>query len=154
MSHVDQSARHDFSRARLVLNAIIAVFAMLFTAVAFAMSLNFNLLILYLALSGIVTFLMYKIKALLASRVQEQVSSDEQVEYRSRATKWQSILILTAAMTIALILPLVLVVVLDPASWFVSFTSIVTGMGLSEILLYLFARKQITRHSENRQLEL
>lgn len=115
---------------------------MLFTAVVFAMSLNFSLLILYLALSSIVTFVMYKIKALLASRVQEQVSSDEQLESRPRATKWQSILVLTAAMTIALILPLVLVVVLDPASWFVSFTSIVTGMGLSEILLYLFARKQ------------
>lgn len=136
MSSLKKNTEYDSSKTGLYLNAAVVVFAIIFTVAALVMTLNFMLLMLYFGLSIAVTLLMYKIKLLLASKMQGQLPDEEQTENKARIIKWNSILILSVAITIALILPVILVLVLDPASWFVSFTSIATGMGLSEIVLY------------------
>lgn len=126
---------------RVYLNAVVAGLAMIFSVATLTRPLNVLLLIYYFSLSIVVTFLMFKIKVLLLSRMQEQLSTDGQMEDQTHAKKWEPILILLGAITLALILPMILVFVLGPSYWFVSFTSIITGVSLSEIVLYLSADK-------------
>lgn len=136
-----QNRKVRYSKIRLYLNTAVAVLAMILSISLLTRLIDVVLLAYYLGLTAIVTFLMFKIKVFLLFKTQETSSRKEQlctvgqIEDGTYAKKRQ-ILILFGSVTL-LILPLILVFFLEPAYWFVGFTSFVTGVGLSEIVLYL-----------------
>jgi hypothetical protein len=145
LSSRNRKVKYNFGKIRVYLNAAVAVLAMIFSVSLLARLLDVLLLIYYFGLTTVVTILMFKIKVIILFRIQgtnpkkEQLFTVGQVEDKNRARKWEPILILLGAITFCFILPLILVLVLEPAYWFVSFTSLVTGVSLSEIVLYLSA---------------
>jgi len=141
----NRKVKYKFSKIRLYLNAAVAVLAMILSVSILTSLIDVLLLTYYFGLTIVVTFLMFKIKVFLLFKTQEITPKKERlftvgrIEDNTHAKKWQLILILLGSITLSLVLPLILVFVLEPAYWFVSFTSLVTGVGLSEIVLYLSA---------------
>lgn len=140
----NRRVKYDFSKVRVYLNAAVAILAIVFSVSILTRLLQIMLLAYYFGLTVVVTFLMFKIKVLLIFKAQETNQKKEQpfaigqIEDKTYAKKRQ-ILFLMGLITLLLILPLILVFVLEPTYWFVSFTSFVTGVSLSEIVLYLSA---------------
>jgi len=132
---------YDSGRLKVYLNALVAVLAIIFSVITLTRPLNTLLLVCYFSLSMVVAFLAYKFKVFLQSRTQEKLFTAGQIEHKTQADKWKPLLIFMGAIIFALILPLILVFVLEPAYWFLSFTSIVTGVSLSEIILYYVGRQ-------------
>jgi len=145
LSGRNRKVKYNFGKIRVYLNAAVVVLAVIFSVSLLTKLLNVLLLICYFGLTIIVTIVMFKIKVFLLFGMQgtnpkkEQFFTVGQNEDKTRVRKWKQILIFLSPITLCFILPLILVLVLEPAYWFVSFTSLVTGVSLSEIVLYLSA---------------
>jgi hypothetical protein len=71
--------------------------------------------------------------------MQEKLFKNEQNSHKAGDGKKEQLLILIGIIFV-LILPLILVFAFEPAYWFLSFTSIVTGVTLSEIIVYYVSK--------------
>lgn len=123
------------SKMKMYLNAFVAILTMFLSVIMLIQLLNIFLLICYLGLSTVITFLAYKFKLFLQSRIEENLSKNEQCRHKIQDGNKKQLLIIIGTMFL-LILPLILVFLLEPVFWFLSFTSFVTGISLSEIIIY------------------
>lgn len=139
----NRNVKYPFSRARAYFNALVVVGAMVFSTSLLTSPLNILLLVCYFGFTAIVTVVWFELKLRLLYRMQAAELKTEKyssVEESQNATKWKSI-VLFFGLIISLISPIILLLFLEPAWWFIGFCSFVTGTSLSEVVLYLFAEK-------------
>jgi len=129
---------YPFSKARVYFNAISGLLVFSISTYLLIVYSTFVLLAFYFALSLIVTLISFKLKLHILHRMYKN-ELETVKEETEKSQKW--ILILVAiGLVIALLLPVISTLFLDSAIWFVLFSGFVTGMSLSEIILYLQVR--------------
>ena len=136
-----EKASYPFSKVRIYFNAVTMVVVLL---VSISLLLNystFTSLLCYLALSAIVTIVSFKLKLHLLLKMQKtetEVGGLDKGETED-SERWKIILVVIG-LGLLLLFPVISTVFLDPTSWFVGFSSFVTGMSISEVVLYFYIR--------------
>lgn len=128
--------RYPYTKRRVLLSAIIAAIS-----TVFALSLLFydTVLVLYYFFS---TFIVAIITYFLKKRLYPLLITENQakIESETKRSPWKMLLI-TFFMLVGFIgLPLLLAGLLSGPSWFIVITSFISGVNISEIVLYIQAR--------------
>lgn len=110
---------------------ISVIFALVFFVDSF-------LLVLYLIFTLTLTLVLFALKFLLYSRVESKPLEYSPTEPQEKRVKWQ-IIVLIVAVIVTLGLPLVLLF-FNPVGWLIMIDGFVTGVSLSEITVYWYAR--------------
>jgi len=128
---------YPFSKARVYFNAAASLIALVVCIILLATYSTVLFLVCYLFLSTLTSFVFLKIKIILLIKMQES-ELEEYAEYPEEEEgnqKWKIILI-AIGLAFFLLLPVISTQFLDPVWWFVGFSGFVTGMSISEVVLY------------------
>lgn len=128
--------RYPYSRNRALLSAIIAILS---TILALTVLLNDIILMPYYFFSTfivvIITFFLKK--RLYAFLTDENLQSE--AENEKEGTSWKMLLVAFFMLIGFIAAPLLLAGLLNPSLWFIMITSFMTGVSISEIILYIQA---------------
>lgn len=136
MSHNAKRTGYPYSRNRVILSAIIAILSMF---LAITLLLDETSLLPYFFLSTLmvaaITFIIKR--HLYPLLVSEDLQS--KTEKEKKLASWK-ILLITAFMLIgSILIPLLLARVLSGPAWIIMITSFMSGVSISEIVLYIQA---------------
>lgn len=128
--------RYPYSRSRVFLSAIIAALS---TILALSLLLSDAILLLYYFLGtfivAVITFFLKKRLYLLL--VTENTQGENEKE--TKGTSWKMLLISFFMLIGFIAIPLVFAGFLSAALWFIMITSFISGVSISEIVLYIQA---------------
>lgn len=134
---------YPFSKGRVYFN-IVAMLIVLLVSISLLLDYStFTSLICYLAFSAIVTFVSFEVKLRLLFRMQKtEIEAGVELDKgeTNGSEKWKIVLV-AIGLGLFLLFPVVSTVFLDPTSWFVGISGFVTGMSLSEVVLYFYTRR-------------
>ena len=132
-------AGYPFSDVGVYISAIVAALSIILALLVLREPI---LLVFYFVATFILTLTVtaLKYRFLFARKSQ---SSKNSLEKRG-SQKWKMIL-LAFCFIVALISPVLLLPVLSPASWFVGLDSYVSGVSLSEVILFCHLRRNFER---------
>jgi len=134
---------YPFSNGRVYFNAV-TMFVVLLVSVSLLLDYStFTSLLCYLAFSAIVTFVSFKLKLHLLFKMQRNEVEAEGGLDKGKTEgfeKWKVILV-AIGLGLFLLFPIISTIFLDPTSWFVGFSSFVTGTSISEVVLYFYIRR-------------
>lgn len=133
---------YPFSKGRVYFNAVTMVIVLLVSISLLLDYSTFTSLLCYLAFSAIVTFVSFELKLHLLFKMQKtetEVGGPDKGKTED-SEKWKIILV-AIGFGLALLFPVISTVFLDPTSWFVGFSSFVTGISLSEVVLYFYIKR-------------
>jgi len=129
---------YPHSKNRAILNAVVVVLSLI---LALLLLVGEAILLLYYAAAAVVftvaTF--YVKKRLYISIAKEESTEIEKGAPQGSRKSW---LIAFLAMLLMLTFPLLLAGLLPPATWFIIIVSFTTGVGASEIIIYMRSKKR------------
>ena len=136
MSHNAKRAGYPYSRNRVILSAIIAILSMF---LAITLLLDETSLLLYfffstLIVAAITFFIKKRLYPLLVS---ENLQS--KTEKEKKLASWKTLLITASMLIGSILIPLLLARVLSGPAWIIMITSFMSGVSISEIVLYIKA---------------
>lgn len=144
MQPASKREQHSYphSKKRVIVNAIVAVLAVVFAV--FLLANDITLLAIYSITAAIVTVLIFFVKEYLGRRISNSERQEES-QKEARGVSIKTLLITFVGFLLVLTLPLlsaglVEIGLISAASWFIMIISITTGMGASEVLIYLKSR--------------
>lgn len=133
-----QRVGYPFSKGAVYWCAVIGVLSVATSLLI--LSAHIILLVFYFGTATVMTFVIVKLK--LRYLLKKQLRSLESCDRKNiklvqdPAKKWRTIL-LVAGFIVIVMLAIISVGFLDPAIWFICLNSVVTGLSLSEVLLYI-----------------
>jgi hypothetical protein len=133
---------YPHSKKRVIVNSIVAVLSAIFAV--FLLASDIILLATYFAAAAILTILIFLIKERLSRRNSNRERRDE-TQDGPRGLSIKTLLITFIGFLLLLTLPLlsaglVEIGLISAASWFITIISVTTGIGTSEVLIYLKSR--------------
>lgn len=136
MSHNAKRTGYPYSRNRVILSAIIAILSMF---LAITLLLDETSLLLYFSLSTLIVaaitfFIKKRLYPLLIS---ENLQS--KTEKEKKLASWKTLLITAFMLIGSILIPLLLARVLSGPAWIIMITSFMSGVSISEIVLYIKA---------------
>lgn len=135
-----RSIEYPFGKSGAYLSAILAVLSI---ALALLLLTDPIALILYFALTCILTFVTLEIKIHIFSKRKSEAPEEyyaREPEGSNGGNKWKTIFLMVC-FVIAMAMPLILLSILDVTSWFISLDGFVSGVSLSEVILFYYSRQ-------------
>ncbi len=131
------NAKYPYSRNRVVLSVVIAALS---TMLALSLLLSDTILVLYYSFltaifAAITFFLKKRLYVLLLAEEPDENEDD------SKRTSWKILLIAFLMLVGSIGLPLLSAGLFSGSIWFTVITSFMTGVSVSEILIYVQAKK-------------
>lgn len=139
MSLNSKRERYPYSRNRAILSAIIAILS---TVLALTLLLSDTILMLYYFFA---TFILTTITFFMKKRLYSLLmitTEDRQVETEDemKGASWKMLLVAFFMLIGSIAIPLFLAALVSGPIWFIMITSFLTGVSVSEVILYLQAR--------------
>lgn len=125
--------RYPYSRNRALLSAIIAILATIFALIALS---GDKLLVLYYFFA---TFIVAAVTFFMKKRLYPLlITGDRQIENESemKGTSWKTLLAVFFMLVGFIAIPLLSARFLSASLWFIMITSFMSGVSISEIVLY------------------
>jgi len=138
-SNKSRSVKYPFGKSGVYLSAILAVLSII---LALMLLTDPVALILYFASTCLLTFITLKIKIYVYSRSNSGAPEEYSVtepEGSDGGNKWATIFLMVCFI-LAMAMPLILLSILDITSWFISLDGFISGISLSEVILFYHFR--------------
>jgi len=129
--------RYPFSKYGVYLSVVLAALSFFFTLVFF--SKDIVMLVFYLILTFLLTVIGLAMKIHIFSRKESESLRGYSSE-KTKDHKKLKILLLAFGFIVALVMPLVLLSFLDVRSWFISLSSFISGISLSEVAFFRYCQ--------------
>jgi hypothetical protein len=137
-SDKSRSIEYPFSKPGVYLSAILAALSIV---LALLLLTDPIALILYFASTCLLTFVTLEIKIYVFSRrkseAPEEYSVTEPEGSSNSSNKWKTIFLMVC-FVIGMAMPLILLSILDVTSWFISLNGFISGVSLSEVILFYY----------------
>ena len=139
VSPTTEKSQYPYSKNRVLLSALITILS---TGLALTLLQYYLLWVLYyllatLAITVITYVLKQRLYALMLTAQDNQTEDDKE----TKRSSWKSLLVAFVMLLGFVATPLLLAGFLDPTSWFILITGLMSGVSLSEIALYLQASR-------------
>jgi hypothetical protein len=133
---------YPHSKNRVIVNSIVAVLSVVFAV--FFLENDITLLAIYFVTAAIAAVLIFFVKEYLGRRISNSERREEN-QKEARGVSIKTFLITFIGFLLALTLPLlsaglVAIGLISAATWFIMIISITTGLGASEVIIYLKSR--------------
>ena len=133
---------YPHSKKRVIVNAIVAVLSIIFAV--FLLASDIVLLTSYFLTATMLTVLIFFIKENLARRINNSERQDES-QKETRGFSIKTLLITFIGFLLLLTLPLISaglveIGLISAAAWFIMIVGVTTGIGASEVLIYIRSR--------------
>jgi hypothetical protein len=141
-SDKSRSIEYPYGRSGVYLSAILAVLSIV---LALLLLTDPIALILYFASTCLFTFITLRIKIYIYSRRNSEAPEEYSVTEREGSdgsNKWATILLIVGFI-VAMAMPLILLSILDVTSWFISLDGFISGVSLSEVILFYRSRQKM-----------
>lgn len=132
---------YPFSEVGVYISAMVAALSIILALLVLREPV---LLVSYFVVTSILTLTVIAVKSRFLFARKSQ-SSRNSLEKRG-SQKWRMML-LAFCFIVALVSPVLLLPVLSPASWFVGLDSYVSGVSLSEVILFFHSRRNFKRRN-------
>lgn len=131
-----EDVHYPFSKIRVYFNTIFGSAAFILSLILLINHTDFSIVLVYVVSSLALIYLSTKLKIYLLKRMERIQSEPEgNNEEEGGILSWRLIAMIIL-LGLALLLPVITAVVINPTWWFVGFSSFVVGFSLSETLLY------------------
>lgn len=133
-SYKSRSIEYPFSKSGVYLSAILAALSIVLALLLLTDPIT---LILYFASTCLLTFVTLEIKIYVFSRRKSEVPEEYSVTKPQGSNKLKTIFLMVCFI-IAMAMPLILLSILDVTSWFISLNGFISGVSLSEVILFYY----------------
>jgi uncharacterized membrane protein len=139
VSPTTEKSQYPYSKNRVLLSALITILS---TGLALTLLQYYPLWVLYyllatLAITVITFFLKQRLYSLMLTAQENHVEDDKEPKRAS----WKSLLAAFVMLLGFVATPLLLAGFLDPTTWFILITGLMSGVSISEIALYVQASR-------------
>jgi hypothetical protein len=133
---------YPYSRKRIIVNSVVAVVSVIFAV--FLLASDIVLLASYFLTAAMLTVLIFFIKENLARRISNSERQDES-QKETRGLSVRTLVITFIVFLLLLTLPLISaglveIGLISAAAWFIMIVGVTTGIGASEVLIYVRSR--------------
>lgn len=138
MSSNIKKRKYPHRTSRFYLSTITAVLSVI---LALLLLQDPILLLYYFVSTFLITAIAFRLKIRLFPIRTPKHPENDLFQTEKNASTWRKLILMFFALLAFLFLPLFLVRVLDPYSWFILIISLASGVSIAEVLFYLYAQR-------------
>jgi membrane protease YdiL (CAAX protease family) len=131
---------YPYPKTRVYLSAAIAVLSIILTVhILYFLEGKPILLLYYFASTSLITAIAFMLKSYLLPIRKPKPSGEKSLQAKE-APRWRTLIFIFCILLALMFVPLLLVMVLDPYSWFILIVSLTSGVSISEVFFYIRTR--------------
>jgi len=130
-----EDVQYPFSKLRVYFNAIFGAIAFLFSLVLLIRYSDIPTILFYIAVTFIIILSSTRLKIYLLKRIEKIQTEREENQENGGGLNWR-LIFTVVLLALALIIPVVTALFVNPLWWFICFSSFTVGFSFSEIFLY------------------